>query len=68
MSTRRNEEAVVVSQCPKCELRFAVADELDDHLARDHGVRRDALPDRPRPGAFRRDDREALANPPPTRR
>ncbi len=58
----------MVSQCPKCELRFAVDEELDDHLARDHRVPREGLPDRPRPGAFRRDDRESLANPPRTRR
>lgn len=33
-------------QCPKCELRFRNADELDDHLVRDHGVDPDRLPDR----------------------
>lgn len=27
---------VVVQQCPKCELRFAIANQLLDHLATDH--------------------------------
>ena len=26
-----------VRQCPQCELRFANSNELEDHLARDHG-------------------------------
>jgi hypothetical protein len=33
-------------QCPKCELRFSTADELDDHLATDHGIAPEQLPDR----------------------
>jgi hypothetical protein len=33
-------------QCPKCELRFLTADELDDHLMRDHRVPREELPSR----------------------
>jgi hypothetical protein len=36
----------VARQCPRCELRFASADELDDHLATDHGVSPEVLPDR----------------------
>jgi hypothetical protein len=26
-----------VKQCPQCELRFANSNELEDHLATDHG-------------------------------
>jgi len=26
-----------VRQCPQCELRFANSNELEDHIARDHG-------------------------------
>jgi hypothetical protein len=33
-------------QCPKCELRFASADELDHHLVEDHAVDPDTLPRR----------------------
>ncbi len=33
-------------QCPKCELRFRTADELDDHLTRDHRVAPEDLPRR----------------------
>jgi hypothetical protein len=33
-------------QCPKCELRFASGDELDDHLVTDHDVDPRVLPDR----------------------
>ena len=36
---------VVVQQCPKCELRFAIANQLLDHLATDHaGFRHDYTP------------------------
>jgi hypothetical protein len=28
----------VVRQCPRCELRFTNANELEDHLARDHAT------------------------------
>jgi len=37
---------VAPRQCPKCDLRFVTADELDDHLARDHAVDPERLPDR----------------------
>ena len=26
-----------VRQCPQCELRFANSNELEDHIANDHG-------------------------------
>jgi hypothetical protein len=42
-------------QCPKCELRFLSGDELDDHLATDHGVPPEALPDRRGEGLERPD-------------
>jgi hypothetical protein len=35
-------------QCPKCELRFRSADELEDHLVRDHRVDPGDLPQRRR--------------------
>lgn len=53
------------AQCPKCELRFATAGELDDHLVRDHGVDPLRLPDVRAPGGFARDSREAASDPPP---
>jgi hypothetical protein len=41
-------------QCPRCELRFANVDELDDHLATDHGIATEDLPDRRGHGKERR--------------
>lgn len=52
------------AQCPKCELRFAVDGELDDHLVRDHGVDPLRLPDVRPSGRFARDTREATTRPP----
>lgn len=48
-----------VRQCPKCMLRFLSADELDDHLKRDHRVDPEALPDRHSGRKAEEPDREA---------
>jgi len=36
---------MAVAQCPRCELRFASAGEVRDHLVQEHGVDPDTLAD-----------------------